>query len=166
VSEIKTAQHWINKLNLIKHPTAGYYAEMYRSVVNVILPDTQIRSAHTAIYYLLSSDEIGHWRRLKSDETFHFYSGEDLLIHLINTKGELSLLRLGHSEIATLQFTIPAGTWFALEVAKPQAYSLVACCVTPGFDYADYEILSKRFMLKTFPQHADILQRLGSDYAA
>lgn len=72
---MKPSSYWINKLNLIKHPTAGY-AETYRSTLNVSLKDKQIRSTHSSIYYFLESksNEIGYWRTLKSNETFHFYA--------------------------------------------------------------------------------------------
>lgn len=35
--ELPDASYWIKKLKLIKHPTAGYYAETYRSSLNVTL---------------------------------------------------------------------------------------------------------------------------------
>lgn len=60
---------------------------------------------------------------------------------------------------------MPANTWFALEVSIPDSYSLVACSVTPGFDYNDYEILDKNVMLKTYPQYQEIIHRLGFENA-
>lgn len=162
---MKTPNYWINKLNLIKHPTAGYYAETYRSALSVSIGDKQIiRSAHSSIYYLLESNEIGYWRNLKSDETFHFYAGNDLFIYIIAENGKFEKLKLGNShqnEDAYLQLTVPANTWFALEVSIHDSYSLVACSVTPGFDYNDYQILDKKLMMKTYPQYEEIIDRFG-----
>lgn len=163
---MKTANYWIEKLQLKKHPTAGYFIESYRASWNIITPDHEggVRSAKTIAYYLLESKEIGYWRRIKSDEIFHFYAGNDLLIHILNIKGELTVMKLGNTEQqqdAQLQIIIPANTWFALEVSVPDAYSLVACAVTPGFEYQDYEVPDKSVLLRAFPQHKKIIDRLG-----
>ena len=54
----KSAQYWINKLNLIAHPEGGYYRETYRSglwIPREGLPPqfTGPRLISTAIYFLL-----------------------------------------------------------------------------------------------------------------
>ena len=112
----------------------------------------------------MESHEVGCWRRIRSDETFHFYTGSDLWIYIFNENGELQKIALGNSEqneAAYLQWTILAHTWFALEVSQPNSYSLVACSVTPGFDYEDYEILDKAMMLKKIPHQEELIHRLG-----
>jgi predicted cupin superfamily sugar epimerase len=162
---MKDAAFWINHLQLIKHPTAGYYRIAYESSETLFNKENQLRFAHSSIYYLLEGHEIGYWRCLKSDETFHFYNGSDLIIHMIDNGGAITKVKVGNlseDQTALLQFTIPANTWFALEVAHKNNYSLVACSVTPGFDGSDYQILDKHVMLNTFPQYADVIQQFCS----
>lgn len=68
---------------------------------------------------------------------------------------------LSEDASAQFQFTVPANTWFALEVTQKNSYSLVACSVTLGFDYNDYNILDKEYMLSIFPQHAAMIHQFG-----
>lgn len=161
---MRNAAFWIEHLQLIRHPTAGYYKVVYESSENLINKENQVRRAHTSIYYLLESHEIGYWRNIKSDETFHFYAGSDLTLHLIKMDGALQQIKMGNlsaDQTAQFQYTVPANTWFALEVTQKNSYSLVACSVTPGFDYSDYEILEPSHMLSAFPQHAKIIHQFG-----
>lgn len=48
-----TAESIIEKLNLARHPEGGFYRETYRAEKSITLDDGRIRSAGTAIYYLL-----------------------------------------------------------------------------------------------------------------
>jgi predicted cupin superfamily sugar epimerase len=161
---MKNAAFWIKHLQLIQHPTAGHYKVVYESPETLMNKENQPRRAHSSIYYLLESHEIGYWRCIKSDETFHFYAGSDLTLHLIKKDGTVRQVKMGNlSEDASakFQFTVPANTWFALEVTQKNSYSLVACSVTPGFDYYDYNILDKKYMLSIFPQHAAMIHQFG-----
>jgi hypothetical protein len=36
----------------------------------------------------------------------------------------------------------------------------VACIVSPGFDYADFELAERGALLREFPQQADLIRRL------
>ena len=55
----------IEKLQMLPHPEGGFYKETYRSI------DTCLdgsRNLQTAIYFLLTSDNVSHFHRIKSDE--------------------------------------------------------------------------------------------------
>ena len=58
------------------------------------------------------------------------------------------------------QFVVPAGVWFASEVATGGKYSLVGCTVAPGFDFEDFELAERADLVSSFPQHQPIIQRL------
>jgi len=43
---------------------------------------------------------------------------------------------------------------------EDNSYSLVSCVVAPGFDFADFELFKQEELLKEFPDHKEIVERL------
>lgn len=161
-----TAQYWIKKLNLQKHSEGGYFSEVYRSKEEIKkehLPArySGARNQSTSIYFLLTSDEFSAFHRIKSDETWHFYSGQQVTIHMINEKGDYSSIKLGSNpeNNEVFQFTIPHGTWFAASVEGADSYALAGCTVSPGFHYDDFELGKKEDLVKMFPEHKGIINK-------
>jgi uncharacterized protein len=161
------AQHWIYRLHLQPHPEGGYYRETYRAPLT--LPRAALpnhggdRSASTAIYFLLAGDAFSAFHRIRSDELWHFYSGSALIVHVITPAGEYRQLLLGNNAAAGEQFQniVPAGCWFASSLHDPtDSYSLVGCTVSPGFDFADFEMAKRNELLAQYPQHRAIIERL------
>ena len=164
---MNNATHFINLLQLQPHPEGGFFKETYRAVENIpatALPQrfTGERSFSTAIYYLLQRGERSVFHRIKSDECWHFYAGDTLLIHVIENDGNYCCIKLGKEISAgeTFQYVVPANTWFAAEPALNSMFSLAGCTVAPGFDFADFEIAEKENLLSSFFRHADIINRL------
>ena len=155
----------IERLQLLAHPEGGHFRETYRSSQSVTRSsDSANRSASTAIYYLLRSGERSTWHRIGSDELWHFYDGSPLHVYVLEPGGELRVLRLGNPlvhEGAAFQAVVPAGTWFAAECAEPDTHSLVGCTVAPGFEFEEFEIADKNAILQTWPQHAQVIERLA-----
>src|SRR5688572_7397541 len=119
------AQFYITQLNLLPHPEGGYFKETYRAHEEIPLNGLPgrfggPRSFSTAIYYLLEQGDYSAFHRIKSDECWHFYAGQTLLIHVIENDGKYYCVRLGDniSEGETFQFVVPAGAWFASEPAS------------------------------------------------
>lgn len=164
----QNAEFWINHLKLKKHPEGGYFKEVYRSneVINIKgLPDryTSFRNISTSIYFLLKSDEFSAFHRLKSDETWHFYTGSALIIFIIDYKGKMRKIRLGSNlqKQTHLQFTIPRGYWFAAKVETQASFALLGCTVAPGFDFEDFELGKKSELLGKYPQHKQLIEELS-----
>jgi uncharacterized protein len=162
-----TAKQYVDKLQLQAHPEGGYFKETYRCIESIednCLPErfTGARSISTSIYYLLEQADYSGFHKIKSDECWHFYAGGTLLIHVIETTGYYSCIKLGSDILngETFQFVVPAGAWFASEPAANVAFSLVGCTVAPGFDFEDFEMANREQLLKEFPQHQDITRRL------
>ena len=74
----QTADFWIKKLGLEKHPEGGWYKEIYRSVDNVKTALGE-RNACTSIYYLLKRDDFSSLHRIRSDEIWHYYAGNSAI---------------------------------------------------------------------------------------
>ena len=156
----------INHLGLQPHPEGGYYKETYRS--SGIIPLHCLSSNFkgdrhyaTAIYFLLQQDDFSAFHRIRSDECWHFYEGGTLLIHVIDQQGTYTCIRLGRNidQGELYQFVVPAGAWFAAEPAHTD-FALVGCSVSPGFDFADFELATADSLVREYPQHTSIIQRL------
>ena len=163
---MQTAQHWIEKLGLEKHPEGGYFKEVYRAVE--IIPKHGLherysgeRNHATSIYFLLTSNEFSAFHRIKSDEIWHFYAGSYITIHMIDENGKYSALKLGSNPEngEVFQYTIPHGTWFAASVDEPDSFALVGCTVAPGFHYDDFELGEKEELIKLFPKHERVIRK-------
>lgn len=153
----------IEQLDLIRHEEGGYYRRTYTSSFQIKF-DGKDRAIGSAIYYYLDSQDFSAWHRIKSDEMWHFYSGSELVIHMIAQDRRLLSVRLGDPQKdnhVVPQFTVSAGIWFAAEVGGVNSYALVGCTCFPEFDYADFEIADRDELVRQFPEHKDIIYRLS-----
>ncbi len=155
---MRNSDYWIKHLDLDSHPEGGYFKEVYRSPESIkekCLPERFIgdRNIATSIYFLLEKFQRSVFHRIKSDETWHFYDGENLSIYVIDHDNELIIHKLGlQPELNVLpQVTIPAHCWFAAE--SDGDYTLVGCTVAPGFDFNDFEMAKRDFLLKKYPEY-------------
>ena len=165
-----TAVELITRLKLARHPEGGWYRESYRAagiVPGNLLPERFAgdRAFCTAIYFLLERGDISALHRIKSDELWHFYAGAALTVHVITPQGEYHPLKLGSNLAAgeSFQAVVPAECWFGAETEG--AYSLVGCTVAPGFDFAEFEMGSREHLLRQYPTHAGIIQRLTPEWS-
>src|SRR3546814_17233633 len=114
-------QRLIQQFGLAPHPEGGHYAETYRSAQRVVRGASRAeRAASTAIYYLLSHGAYSAWHRIASDEIWHFYAGHPLDVHVLTPDGERVTHRLGNAlqtSGSSFQAVVPAGCWFASELA-------------------------------------------------
>lgn len=149
----------IDTLGLAPHPEGGYYREVHRSTLAVLPADGRpARSALTVIYFLLAAGEISRLHRVASDETWHFHEGDPIELMLAATEAEsLDPWRLGPwSAVTEPVRVVPAGSWQAARTTG--AFTLVSCCVGPGFDFDDFEMMRDR-------PDADDVRRLRPDLA-
>lgn len=59
------------------------------------------------------------------------------------------------------QAVVPAGCWFAAELAHAAAYAFVGCTVAPGFEFSEFELGNVADLLQQYPEHASVIARLG-----
>lgn len=162
---MSTASELIDLLQLTPHPEGGYFRETYRSegtISEAALPPAYAGQRHfsTCIYFLLTSDKFSAFHRVRQDEIWHFYSGSPVRLHLL-TPGS------GYQEVVigtdlrrgqTPQFVVPGGSWFAADVPNDDAFALVGCTVSPGFDFADFELAKGEELTTIFPEHAPLIK--------
>jgi uncharacterized protein len=163
----RTADYWINRLNLSTHIEGGAFREIYRSPVMVPqsalpLSFSNDRSFCTSIYFLLKHNQFSAFHKIKSDEIWHFYYGDALIVYEIDQQGQLRQHKLGNDpdKGESFQCVITAGNWFAARIAPGGDYALVCCTVSPGFDFADFELANQNELLNLFPEHKEVIQEL------
>ncbi len=157
----------VERLALIPHPEGGFYKETYRSsgsIAKEALPSnfSGDRNYCTAIYFLLSSSHFSAFHRIQQDETWHHYEGGTLMVHIIHPTGDYECFHLGKNfdNGEAPQFTVPAGCWFGSSLRNENEYSLVGCTVSPGFDFADFELADRDQLIQAYPDHQKIITDL------
>ncbi|MBC7849585.1 MAG: cupin domain-containing protein [Chitinophagaceae bacterium] len=162
---MKDAHYWIKHLDLTKHVEGGCFSEVYRSplMTNESFPDFESpRNIATTIYFLLEHPDFSAFHKIKSDEIWHFYAGDGLLVHEINMAGVLTTHQLGPDpdKGERFQCVITAGNWFASEVIDGGRFALAGCTVSPGFDFRDFALADRSELSETFNQHSNLIERL------
>jgi predicted cupin superfamily sugar epimerase len=127
--------------DLAPHPEGGYFRETYRSLLEVTPAGWPgARALATAIVYLLAAGERSAWHRVRGDELWLWQSGDAMDLSVAEGTRQLGPDPAAGQE---LQLLVRAGAWqSATPAAAPgtAGWSLVACLVVPGFDFADFEL--------------------------
>ena len=149
----------IERLELKPHPEGGFYRETYRSASQF---NDSNRDLATAIYFVLTHENVSRFHRITSDELWFFHFGSPVTIHLLDNEYGHRQIALGNDLIAgqVPQFCVPGGTIFGSSVDIPNGYALVSCVVAPGFDFADFELFESQELLNDYPEHQTIIDRL------
>ncbi|MEM5364495.1 cupin domain-containing protein [Paraburkholderia azotifigens] len=155
----------IRRFDLQPHPEGGFFRETYRSADSIRRDGSaDRRSASTAIYYLLCDGAHSAWHRIQSDEVWHFYAGDPLNVYVLEDDGALTVHRLGnaleHAD-CVFQAVVPSGRWFAAQCDDAASLALVGCTVAPGFEFNEFEIAQIEELRHEYPQHRELIAKLG-----
>ncbi len=153
-----TAEDIILQLHLQPHPKeGGFYRETYRSSRL-----TGVRSACTAIYYMLTPGTRSALHRLEIDEIFHFYLGDPVTMLLLHPGGRSETVTLGTAldQGQSAQLIVPAGTWMGGFLNEGGRFALMGTTVAPGFEFTDYEEGDRGTLIREFPDRRDLIVRL------
>ncbi len=135
------ADELVAALRLRPHPEGGHYAEVFRSP-HMLTTTRGQRAALTTIYFLLCAGEFSRWHRVASDEVWCHLEGAPIALHRLDGRTrvvqsvQLARVSAGHAP----QHTVAAGCWQAARSLGD--YSLAACMVAPGFEFADFELMA------------------------
>jgi predicted cupin superfamily sugar epimerase len=165
-----SADEIIKKLNLKPLPMeGGFYTETYRSpekIPKTVLPNrySSDKPFGTAIYYLLIPDTRSALHRLPTDEIFHFYLGDPVIMLQLLQDGKSKKVTMGHDIEAgqRLQVIVPRGVWQGSILKEEGRFALLGTTMAPGFDSSDYEIGYRNDLIKRYPKHKDLIMRLTS----
>jgi len=128
------------RLGLEPHPEGGWYRQTWRSPVAVTLPGGRERATATLIWFLLPAGDTSAWHRVASEEVWLAHTGS-VRIQLGGDgespgEGETRVVGTGTGE--ETEVVVPAGHWQRTLPGEQDA--LVRCLVSPGFDFADFEL--------------------------
>lgn len=147
-------------LEMSVHPEGGFYAETYRATSEI---ETEGGKRHliTSIYFLLRSEDVSHFHRIKSDELWFWHEGSPLSVHLLGENGH-KIRKLGSvtDQESRSQHLVPSNTIFGSTVDQAESYALVSCVVAPGFDFRDFELFKAEDLLPLFPKAEEIIRKL------
>ena len=159
-----TADQLITLLDLKPHPEGGYYIETYRSSENIseeALPNRYKgrRCFGTAIYYLLTAQTLSAMHRLRSDEIFHFYSGDPVEMLQLSSDGSGRVAILGSDILNGMQpqVVVDRGVWQGARLLNGGKFALLGATVSPGFEFADYESGHRDELIKSYPQFRELI---------
>ena len=131
-----TAEEIIALLDLSPHPEGGHYRQTW-----VAAAPEGARPSGTCIYFLLKAGERSHWHRVDAAEIWLWHSGAPLVLSQADTlEGPAEHARLGPDLAAgeRPQILVPEGRWQAARSTGD--WTLVSCTVSPGFDFAGFEL--------------------------
>lgn len=144
--------HYIASLGLEPHPEGGYYRQLYGN-------DESGKKDISTIYYMLTANDISAFHRLHEVvEIWYYHAGEPLNIYVIDTDGKLIVHNL--SPESEMQVIIQPEQWFAAEIPSKQGFTLVGCAVAPAFTFENFELADKKELLKQFPLHSELIERM------
>jgi predicted cupin superfamily sugar epimerase len=148
-------------------PEGGFFAETYRSPRRIFKGGAGsdglgYAPLATAIYYLLTPDQISALHRLPTDEIYHFYLGDPVELLLLPPDGDGGVTRLGADLAAgeRPQVVVPAGVWQGARLAAGGRFALVGTTVSPGFEFADYEDADTDELARAHPAWGDLIRAL------
>ncbi|MFD0589433.1 cupin domain-containing protein [Paenibacillus sp. GCM10027627] len=160
--------YWISNLGLLPHPEGGYYRRTYQGEEKISDQELSVqfdghRMLYTSIYFLLRSQDISHFHRLKSDELWYYHAGSPLTVHVIHENGTYEEIKLGKNleNNETMQYLVPKNSIFGSSVLEPDTFSLVGCMVAPGFDFQDFELFTQKELLALYPEHHEVIQKMA-----
>lgn len=97
-------------------------------------------AAITHIYFSLNRGEISHFHKVKGDEIWNLYEGEELILYLWDQENEkMERIKLSKSE-RDYCHVVQAGMWQAAKSTRETL--LVGCSVAPGFEFEDFELMN------------------------
>ena len=164
-----TPEQIINHFNMKPLPEeGGWYTETYRSAES--FPQEGLparydgrRNFSTAILYLITKESFSKLHRVKSDEIFHFHTGDPAEMLQLSPNGTGRRITIGTDILAghQPQVIVENGIWQGCRLADGGRFALLGCTVSPGFEFTDYETGERMALLRQYPGYTDEIIRLS-----
>ena len=146
-----SARELIQKFELEPHPEGGFYKRTFLSD----------NPSFSSILFLLGKNNFSAFHKIKSDEQWNWYYGDNIIIHEIDKDGIYHQTKLSDQQKSFhFQHVVKGGNWFASECIGEHSFALCGCTVIPAFNFDDFEMGKQLELLQLFPQHRDIIERL------
>jgi predicted cupin superfamily sugar epimerase len=147
----------------------GLFWQSYRSQ-DILLPSslparyTSAKPAGTAIYYLLTdeTDSFSALHRLPTDEIYHFYLGDPVVLTMLLSDGDCQQVTLGQDLLSGqhVQYMVPAGIWQGSKLLPGGAFALLGTTMAPGYTDDDFVAARRDALLVDYPKHESVIRQL------
>jgi predicted cupin superfamily sugar epimerase len=116
----------------------------------------------SAITYMHTSETRSLLHRLRSDEVYHFYNGDPVLLLLLSPDGSWHVVTLGQDYAAgqVPYFAVPRGVWQGSILAPGGAWALMGTTMAPAFDDDDFELALRENLVSLYPGAREWIERL------
>lgn len=166
MQKIDDINNLIKRYNLQPHIEGGYFCRHYESNEYIKRESNEICKAGSAIYYMLTENDISHFHSIASDELWHFYDGGLLEIHIITKNNEYQVKYLGNSlryNYASFCIPIEKGCIFAAKVVTGN-YVFTGCSLHPEFEMDKFKLYSMEDLVKIYPQYTENITNFFKKY--
>lgn len=166
-----TASDVIRHFDLRPLPVeGGFYRVTYTG--NLLLPASVLppsisseRPAKSVIFYLLTADTKSRLHRLETDEMWHFYLGDQVVLYVFGPEVDYTKIELGHDVLdgQTVQALVPAHSWFGARLRSGGSWALMACSLAPAYSDEDFSLPGDAdfaSLLARYPEQREILHEL------
>jgi uncharacterized protein len=144
------AEYFIKRFHLVPHPEGGYYARTY----------SDSGQRFSSILFLLTRETFSAFHRIRSEEQWNWFYGDDIIIHEVDLNGQYQPQILSNKSGAeNFQYTVKSGYWFASECLGSQGFALCGCTVVPAFRFEDFEMGNRTELIKQYPQHQSLITK-------
>lgn len=163
-----TAEEIIHLLELTPlEPEGGFFRRIWYSSAHASAPP-EGKAKHyrtgSAIYYLMTRDNISRLHSLKSTELWHFYQGDPVELTLFprDDQDPHSMI-LGQNLLQGQRpfYTVPGGTVFGASLYEGGEWALLGNCLTPSFEEEDFCLEDPEELKRLFPEWKERIQELG-----
>jgi predicted cupin superfamily sugar epimerase len=125
------------QFGLEPHPEGGWYGRSW-TAPDTVTVDGRSRPAATLILFLLPAGEFSAWHRVSSTEYWIFNGLAPVTLQLGGTGDAPVVESESVLDQRMPQLQIDANVW--QRTMPSGADALVSCMVSPGFDFADFEL--------------------------
>jgi predicted cupin superfamily sugar epimerase len=156
-------------LRLAPHPREGGWFVQTYAAAETVTPTafadgryTTPRRTSTAIYYLLEPDTFSEMHLLRSDEVFHFYAGDPVEMLQLHPDGSGRTIFIGNdlARGQRPQVLVERGVWQGSRLVAGGQWALLGCTVSPGFEYEDYDSVSRDELTARWPAFSEMIAGL------
>lgn len=126
---------------------------------------THAKAIGNAILYLHEPNTCSVMHRLRTDEIYHFYSGDPVTMVLLYPDGHFETHVLGHiyDQAHEPFFVVPRDVWQGSFLNDGGEWALIGCTLAPAYDDDDFELGVRELLCAQYPDAAELIRRLTPD---
>ena len=117
------------------------------------------------MYYLLTPETTSALHRLPTDEVFHFYLGDPVVMLQLYPDGTGKTITLGPNILSgqIVQCVVPKFVWQGAALVAGGRFALMGTTMAPAFDFADLELGNRGELLAQYKEHSELINRLTNE---